>query len=57
MQHLEKPQLTLVLSPSGHHFKHSKHALENDINVLTEKPMTMLLKNIENLVKLQKRKD
>ena len=46
MQYSEKPELTLVLTPSGDHFIHSKHALENNIHVLTEKPMTMLPKNI-----------
>ena len=56
MQLLEKPKLTLVLSPSGCHYMHSKHALENNINVLTEKPMAMLPKNISKLNKIAKKK-
>jgi len=55
MQYVEKPKLTLVLSPSGQHHMHSKHALENKINVLTEKPMTMLPKNINKLNKIAKK--
>ncbi|NMN67086.1 putative dehydrogenase [Candidatus Pelagibacter ubique] len=55
MQLLEKPKLTLVLSPSGYHYMHSKHALENNINVLTEKPMTMLPENINKLNKIAKK--
>lgn len=55
MQYSEKPELTLVLTPSGDHFIHSKHALENNIHVLTEKPMTMLPKNISKLAKIAKK--
>lgn len=37
-----KPELILVLTPSGMHYEHSKIALEKGCHVLVEKPMTML---------------
>ncbi len=37
-----KIDLIIVLSPSGNHYKHSKLALENNFNVLCEKPATMM---------------
>ena len=37
----EKIDIIFILTPSGHHFKHSKFALENGVNVLCEKPITL----------------
>lgn len=37
-----KPDLVLVLSPSGLHEAHTRLALERDLNVLVEKPVAML---------------
>ena len=40
--------LLLILTPSGLHYEHAKYCLENDLNVLVEKPLTMTpLKSIE----------
>ena len=37
-----KPDLILILTPSGLHYEHSKFALKKGCHVLVEKPMTML---------------
>jgi UDP-N-acetyl-2-amino-2-deoxyglucuronate dehydrogenase len=37
-----KPDLVLVLSPSGAHYAHGRLALEHGAHVLVEKPLTML---------------
>jgi UDP-N-acetyl-2-amino-2-deoxyglucuronate dehydrogenase len=37
-----KPDLILILTPSGAHYEHSKLALEKGCHVLVEKPMTLL---------------
>lgn len=37
-----RPDLVLVLTPSGLHYEHARAALERGVHVLVEKPMTML---------------
>lgn len=37
-----RPQLVLVLTPSGLHYEHARGALEHGVHVLVEKPLTML---------------
>ena len=37
-----RPDLVLILTPSGLHYQHTKIALEHNCNVLVEKPVTML---------------
>ena len=37
-----RPDLILILTPSGLHYEHSKIALKKGCHVLVEKPMTML---------------
>ena len=49
---LEKPDFVIVASPSGLHFQHSKICLENNINVLSEKPACMSIKEHLNLIEL-----
>ena len=51
-----KPDLLLILTPSGAHYKHTKIALEQGCNVLVEKPITMLPKQAEELEVLAKEK-
>jgi len=48
----EKPDFVIVSSPSGLHFQHSKICLENNINVLSEKPACMSIKEHFNLIEL-----
>jgi len=47
-----KPDLILILTPSGVHYEHSKLALENGCHVLVEKPMTLLPCQSKELEKL-----
>lgn len=48
--------LIIVLTPSGNHYQHSKLALENNFNVLCEKPATMIPKECLILERLSKQK-
>jgi predicted dehydrogenase len=50
-----KPDLALVLTPSGLHYQHSKFFLKKKINVLCEKPLALLPKQIIELGKLAKK--
>lgn len=52
-----KPDFVIVASPSGLHYSHSKHCLENDINVLSEKPICMNIKEQLELTELAKNKN
>ncbi len=51
-----KLDLIIILSPSGLHFEHSKLALENNFNVLCEKPVTMIPRDALILQKLSRKK-
>ena len=48
----EKPHFVIVASPSGLHYHHSKSCLQNNINVLSEKPACMSIKEHFDLIKL-----
>jgi UDP-N-acetyl-2-amino-2-deoxyglucuronate dehydrogenase len=54
MLKIESIDLLLILTPSGLHFEHAKKALEAGVNVIVEKPITMItdeaiaLKNLAN---------
>jgi UDP-N-acetyl-2-amino-2-deoxyglucuronate dehydrogenase len=50
------PDLVIVLTPSGMHFQHSKIALERDIHVLVEKPITMIPSQAIELEEISKKK-
>lgn len=43
-----------IASPNGLHFEQAKKALENNFHVLIEKPMTLLTKDAEDLIKIAK---
>jgi UDP-N-acetyl-2-amino-2-deoxyglucuronate dehydrogenase len=49
-----RPNLVLVLTPSGHHYAHSKLALQRGCHVLVEKPATMIAAQARELVELSK---
>ena len=51
-----KPDLALILTPSGLHYKHSKLLLKKEINVLCEKPLALLPKQINELGKMATKK-
>ena len=48
----EKPDLVLILTPSGLHYQHTKIAFNYNCNVLCEKPITMLPSQAEELKKI-----
>ena len=52
----EKPDLLIILTPSGFHYNHTKTAFEFNCNVLCEKPITMLPNEAEELQKLAAKK-
>lgn len=37
-----KPDVVCVLSESGNHYRHARHLLERGVNVVVEKPVTMI---------------
>jgi UDP-N-acetyl-2-amino-2-deoxyglucuronate dehydrogenase len=46
------PHLTLVLTPSGLHFSHTRDLLTQKLNVLVEKPCTLRINDAEELKRL-----
>ena len=50
------PDLLLILTPSGMHYEHTKTALDQDCNLLVEKPITMLSEQAEELENIAKEK-
>ena len=53
----EKPNLVLILTPSGLHFKHTKIAFDYNCNVLCEKPITMIPSEAEHLKEIASKKN
>ena len=45
-----KPEFVIVASPSGLHYEHTKSLLENNINVLSEKPVCMGINEQNQLI-------
>jgi len=52
----DNPDLLIIATPSGLHYKNAKFALEKGCNVLIEKPITLKSKEAEYLYKLAKLK-
>jgi predicted dehydrogenase len=48
----ERPDLVLILTPSGLHYQHTKIAFNYNCNVLCEKPITMLPSQAEELKRI-----
>jgi predicted dehydrogenase len=51
-----RPDLVLVLSPSGHHYEHTRSVLRRGLNVLVEKPITMRPAEARELTALAREK-
>jgi len=51
-----KPDIVLVLTPSGLHFQHCKEILNNNYNVICEKPLSMNEKQCKILDSIAKKK-
>ena len=52
-----KPDLVLILTPSGLHYQHTKTAFDYDCHVLCEKPITMLPSQAEELEQIASTKN
>jgi UDP-N-acetyl-2-amino-2-deoxyglucuronate dehydrogenase len=52
----EKPDLVLILTPSGLHYEHTKIAFDHGCNVLCEKPITMLPDQAKELKEIAHKK-
>ena len=48
--------LICILTPSGDHYKHTKLALKKNFNVMVEKPICLIPRQAEELLKISKRK-
>ena len=57
MLEVTKPDLLLILTPSGLHYQHTKIAFQFECNVLVEKPITMIPEQAIELDKIAKSKD
>ena len=51
-----KPDIIMVLTPSGMHFQHCKRILNNNFNVICEKPLSMNEKQCKILDSIAKKK-
>jgi len=51
----KKIDLVIILTPSGLHYEHSLFFLKKKINVITEKPIVMIPKEGERLIKIAKK--
>ena len=52
-----KPDVVFILTPSGLHYKHSFYFLKNNINVITEKPITLKIKHAKDLISYARQKN
>jgi UDP-N-acetyl-2-amino-2-deoxyglucuronate dehydrogenase len=52
-----RPDLVLILTPSGLHYQHTKIAFDYNCNVLCEKPVTMLPSQAEELKEIAQEKN
>ena len=52
-----KPDLVLILTPSGFHTLHTRIALEHNTNVMVEKPLSLLSSDTKSLIALAKSKN
>ena len=43
-------EVVIVLTKSGQHFEHAKICLENDLNVIVEKPLSLRIEHAEELI-------
>ena len=48
----ERPDIAAITTPSGTHWKIAKDCIENGVNVIIEKPMTLSVKEADELIAL-----
>ena len=51
----EKIDIAIILTESGNHYKIAKYFLENDVNVIVEKPICLKINQAKNLIKISKK--
>tara|TARA_Y100000589_G_C27198691_1_gene648289 strand:+ start:9314 stop:10336 length:1023 start_codon:yes stop_codon:yes gene_type:complete len=51
---LEKPDLTVISTPSSFHYEHAKYALNSNSNVFLEKPATISSNDCKDLIQIEK---
>ena len=53
----EDMDMILILTKSGQHFEHAKICLENNFNILVEKPLALRVEHANELLELSKVKN
>ena len=48
----EDMEVVLILTRSGQHYEHSKKCLSNNLNVIVEKPLSLRIEHVEELIDL-----
>ena len=48
-------EVVIILTKSGQHFEHSKLCLENGLNVIVEKPLSLRIEHAEELISISSR--
>ena len=48
-------EVVIILTKSGQHFEHSKLCLENALNVIVEKPLSLRIEHAEELISISSR--
>ncbi|MAK09813.1 MAG: hypothetical protein CML36_04980 [Rhodobacteraceae bacterium] len=49
-------EIVLILTRSGQHYEHSKKCLSNNLNVIVEKPLSLRVEHVEDLINLSSKK-
>ena len=49
-------EVVLILTRSGQHYEHSKECLSNNLNVIVEKPLSLRIEHVEELINLSSKK-
>ena len=49
-------EIVLILTRSGQHYEHSKKCLSNNLNVIVEKPLSLRIEHVEELINLSSKK-
>ena len=45
-------ELVVILTKSGQHYEHSKTCLLNNLNVIVEKPMSLRIDHVQELINI-----
>lgn len=53
----EKPELSSIATESGNHAEIALHCIENDVNLIIEKPMAMSIEDADKIIELSNQKN